>query len=73
MPHDERIQPITDERKEQQRAQQPWRVYEVTCPYCDQGVETRCTTSGGTHRSRVELAKELTRRCEPHPASGGQT
>ncbi|MGW0669807.1 zinc finger domain-containing protein [Streptomyces sp. NPDC002746] len=72
VPHDERMRPIIEERKERQRAERPWRVYEVTCPDCGQGAEARCTTSGGPHRSRVELAKEFTRRRKPHPASGGQ-
>ncbi|WP_329169471.1 hypothetical protein OG709_35720 (plasmid) [Streptomyces sp. NBC_01267] len=75
VPHDERMRPIIEERKERQRTQRtqrPWRVYEVACPDCGQGIEARCTTSGGPHRSRVELAKEFTRRHEPHPASSEQ-
>ncbi|WP_255345669.1 zinc finger domain-containing protein [Streptomyces chartreusis] len=63
LPHDERLQPIIDERK----ARRPWRVYEVTCPDCGQEPEQRCTTLGGPHRSRVELAKEYTRLKKAHP------
>ncbi|MFJ2094725.1 hypothetical protein ACIOEW_36545 [Streptomyces sp. NPDC087901] len=71
--HDERTRPIIEERKERQHALRPWRTYEVTCPDCGQGAEARCTTtSGGPHRARVELAKEFTRRREPHPPSGGR-
>jgi len=66
VPHDERLKPIIDERKEQQRLRRPWRVYEVTCPDCGQGPEQRCTTLGGPHRSRVELAKEYTRLKKAH-------
>jgi hypothetical protein len=61
VPHDERLKPIIDERREQQRSRRPWRVYEVTCPDCCQKPEQRCTTLGGPHRSRVERAKEYTR------------
>lgn len=75
VPHSERLKPIIDERREQQRAQakarRPWRVYEVTCPDCGQGAEKRCTTSGGPHRARVELAKEFTLQRKPRPAPGG--
>ncbi|WP_432171190.1 zinc finger domain-containing protein [Streptomyces sp. 1222.5] len=66
VPHDERLKPIIDERKEQQRLRRPWRVYEVTCPDCGQEPEQRCTTLGGPHRSRVELAKEYTRLKKAH-------
>ncbi|MFJ4917630.1 hypothetical protein [Streptomyces sp. NPDC088726] len=72
VPHDERMRPVIEERKERQRAQRPWQVYEVTCPDCGQGVKAQCVTSRGPHRSRVELANELTRRREPHPTSEGQ-
>ncbi|MEU5902505.1 zinc finger domain-containing protein [Streptomyces venezuelae] len=67
VPHDERLKPIIDERKAQQRSRRPWRVYEVTCPDCGQEPEQRCTTLGGPHRSRVELAKERTRLKKAHP------
>ncbi|MFF4291711.1 hypothetical protein ACFY0R_41535, partial [Streptomyces sp. NPDC001633] len=71
VPHDERLQPIIDERRERQRNQPkpppPWRVYEVTCPDCGQGADARCTTPGGPHRSRVERAKEFTRLRKPRP------
>ncbi|MFI1226089.1 MULTISPECIES: hypothetical protein [unclassified Streptomyces] len=74
VPHDERLQPIIDERRERQRNQPrpppPWRVYEVTCPDCGQGADARCRTPGGPHRSRVERAKEFTRRREPRPEPG---
>lgn len=76
VPHDERLQPIIDERRERQRNQPkpppPWRVYEVTCPACGQGADARCTTPGGPHRSRVERAKEFTRRRKPRPETGTQ-
>lgn len=72
VPHDERIQPVIDQRQEEQRTLRPWRVYEVGCPDCGRGVDARCATSGGPHRSRVELAKDLTRRREPHPDSHGK-
>lgn len=67
VPHDERLQPIIDEREKQQRLRRPWRVYEVTCPECGQEPEQRCTTSGGPHPSRVELAKKYTRMKKAHP------
>ncbi|WP_325751510.1 hypothetical protein [Streptomyces sp.] len=74
VPHDERLQPIIDERRERQRHQPkpppPWRVYEVTCPDCGQGADARCTTPSGPHRSRVERAKEFTRRRKPRPETG---
>ncbi|WEH43990.1 hypothetical protein [Streptomyces sp. AM 2-1-1] len=74
VPHDERLQPIIDERRERQRNQPkpppPWRVYEVTCPDCGQGADARCTTTGGPHRSRVERAKEFTRLRKPRPETG---
>ncbi|MEV8435075.1 zinc finger domain-containing protein [Streptomyces chartreusis] len=64
-PHDERVQPILDERKARQAnpkaVPRPWRVYEVACPDCDQGPESRCKSPGGPHRARVEKAKEYTR------------
>ncbi|MFD9575386.1 hypothetical protein ACFWBI_36905 [Streptomyces sp. NPDC059982] len=76
MPHDERLQPIIDERRERQRNQPkpppPWRVYEVTCPDCGQGADARCTTTGGPHRSRVERAKEFTRLRKPRPEPGAE-
>ncbi|WP_456302300.1 zinc finger domain-containing protein [Streptomyces chartreusis] len=64
-PHDERVQPILDERKARQQTNptvvpRPWR-YEVTCPHCAQGPESRCKSPGGPHRARVERAKEYTR------------
>ncbi len=62
VPHDERLQPIVDERKaKQQQIPRPWRVYEVTCPDCGQGYNSRCESPAGPHRSRVERAKEYTR------------
>lgn len=64
VPHDERLQPIVDERVAGQR-QSPrrWRVYEVTCPDCGKAPGARCASpSGGVHRSRVELARENTRK-----------
>ncbi|MER5886981.1 hypothetical protein ABT160_24420 [Streptomyces sp. NPDC001941] len=74
MPHDERLKPIIDERRERQRNQPkpppPWRVYEVSCPDCGQGADARCTTPGGPHRSRVERAKEFTRIRKPRPEAG---
>ncbi|MBJ6613965.1 hypothetical protein [Streptomyces sp. I4(2020)] len=66
VPHDERLKPIIDECKEQQRLRRPWRVYEVTCPDCGQEPEQRCTTSGGPHRSRDELANEYARLRKAH-------
>ncbi|MFH8470357.1 hypothetical protein [Streptomyces sp. NPDC017991] len=66
VPHDERLKPIIDERKEQQRLRRQWRVYEVTCPDCGQEPEQRCTTLGGPHRARVELAKKYTRSKKAH-------
>ncbi|MGY3056811.1 hypothetical protein ACVWZD_001056 [Streptomyces sp. TE3672] len=66
VPHDERLKPIIDERREQQRSRRPWRVYEVTCPDCGQEPEQRCITLGGPHYSRVELAKEYTRLKKAH-------
>ncbi|MFB7852429.1 hypothetical protein ACFC34_36190 [Streptomyces sp. NPDC056053] len=76
VPHDERLQPIIDERRERQRNQPkpppPWRVYEVTCPDCGQGADARCTTTGGPHRSRVERAKEFTRLRKPRPETGAE-
>lgn len=76
VPHDDRLQPIVDERKERQKNQKkppaPWRVYEVTCPDCGQGTDARCKTPGGPHRSRVERAKELTRRRQPRPEPDAQ-
>ncbi|MFF0486804.1 hypothetical protein [Streptomyces sp. NPDC004435] len=74
VPHDERLKPIIDARRERQRNQPkpppPWRVYEVTCPDCGQGADARCTTTGGPHRSRVERAKEFTRLRKPRPETG---
>ncbi|MFJ2774358.1 hypothetical protein [Streptomyces sp. NPDC087300] len=67
VPHDERLKPIIKERQERQRARRPWRVYEVTCPDCGQGPEQRCTTAGGPHRARIELAQEYTRLKEARP------
>ncbi|MFK0182165.1 hypothetical protein ACIQVR_40145 [Streptomyces xanthochromogenes] len=76
VPHDERLKPIIDERRERQRNQPkpppPWRVYEVTCPDCGQGADARCTTAGGPHRSRVERAKEFTRLRKPRPEPGAE-
>ncbi|MFB8406145.1 hypothetical protein [Streptomyces sp. NPDC055912] len=76
VPHDERLKPIIDARRERQRNQPkpppPWRVYEVTCPDCGQGADARCTTTGGPHRSRVERAKELTRLRKPRPEPGAE-
>lgn len=76
VPHDERLQPIIDERRERQRNQPkpppPWQVYEVTCPDCGQGADARCTTPGGPHRSRVERAKEFTRLRKPRPETGAE-
>ncbi|MEV2255917.1 hypothetical protein AB0I94_36075 [Streptomyces sp. NPDC050147] len=73
VPHDERLQPIIDKRREQQQTRRPWRVYEVTCPDCGQEAEQRCTTSGGPHRSRVELAQEFTRQRKLRPSSAEQS
>jgi hypothetical protein len=71
MPHDERLQPIVDERKQRQKEQsaasRPWRVYEVTCPDCGQGTDERCKTAGGPHHSRVQRAREYTRLKRPRP------
>ncbi|MFC8273811.1 hypothetical protein ACFUJR_15060 [Streptomyces sp. NPDC057271] len=76
VPHDERLQPIIDERRERQRNQPkpppPWRVYEVSCPDCGQGADARCATPGGPHRSRVERAKEFTRIRKPRPEAGAE-
>ncbi|MEV7834374.1 hypothetical protein AB0P12_27670 [Streptomyces subrutilus] len=76
VPHDERLQPIIDARRERQRNQPkpppPWRVYEVTCPDCGQGADARCATMGGPHRSRVERAKEFTRLRKPRPATSAE-
>ncbi|MFE0776925.1 hypothetical protein [Streptomyces sp. NPDC058861] len=76
VPHDERLKPIIDQRRERQRNQPkpppPWRVYEVTCPDCGQGADARCTTTGGPHRSRVERAKEFTRLRKPRPEPGAE-
>ncbi|WP_051927315.1 zinc finger domain-containing protein [Streptomyces durhamensis] len=71
-PHDERVQPIVDERKAQQKANpkvvpRPWRVYEVTRPDCGQGPDSRCKSPGGPHRARVERAQEYTRLRNPRP------
>lgn len=45
VPHDERLQPILEERKAKQRLQTPppppWAVYDVTCPDCGQGPDAR--------------------------------
>ncbi|MFF4694304.1 hypothetical protein [Streptomyces chattanoogensis] len=70
VPHDERLQPIVEERKvkAQQRKQnpppprRPGQVYDVTCPDCDEEPGARCATPGGPHRSRVERARKLARR-----------
>ncbi|UXY33240.1 hypothetical protein [Streptomyces sp. HUAS TT20] len=71
VPHDERLQPILEERKAKQQQQtpppSPWRVYDVTCPDCSQGPDARCESPGGPHRSRVELAKEYSRLRKPPP------
>ncbi len=67
-PHDERLQPLVDERKAKQKAiPRPWRVYEVTCPDCGKGYSTPCESPAGPHRSRVELAKEYSRLHKPPP------
>ncbi|SFT22094.1 hypothetical protein SAMN04487982_110160 [Streptomyces sp. ok210] len=47
-------------------AMSPAQMYEVTCPDCGQEPEQQCTTLGGPHRSRVELAKEYTRLKKAH-------
>ncbi|MBC2907697.1 hypothetical protein H4N64_40575 [Streptomyces sp. PSKA01] len=61
-PHDERLQPILDERKaKQKQTPRAWRVYEVTCPDCGKGYNSPCQSPAGPHRSRVELAKEYSR------------
>ncbi|WP_455711766.1 zinc finger domain-containing protein [Streptomyces gardneri] len=74
VPHDEGLQPIIDERNERQKDQKKpalaWQANEVTCPDCGRKANTRCNTPGGPHRSRVELAKEFTRRREPRPRPG---
>ncbi|WP_370270460.1 hypothetical protein [Streptomyces sp. V4I8] len=71
VPHDERLHPILEERKAKQREQTPppppWRVYDVTCPDCGQGPDSRCESPGGPHRSRVEKAKAFTRARKPRP------
>ncbi|TDC68283.1 hypothetical protein E1283_27630 [Streptomyces hainanensis] len=72
-PHDERVQPIIDERKVQQERNRPWRVYEVTCDDCGQGADSRCDTSGGPHRSRVDRAKEYTRLRKLRPGREEET
>ncbi len=67
-PHDERLQPIVDERKAKQKAMpRHWRVYEVTCPDCGQGPDARCKIPRGPHRSRAEKAKEFTRLRKSRP------
>ncbi|MEU0110683.1 hypothetical protein ABZ313_35705 [Streptomyces sp. NPDC006251] len=66
-PHDERLQPIVDERKAKQKAiPRPWRVYEVTCPDCGRSPNAPCKSPSGPHRSRVELAQEYSR-LRKHP------
>ncbi|MEV8057152.1 hypothetical protein AB0P37_11635 [Streptomyces antimycoticus] len=69
VPHDERLQPIVEERKIKARqAPRPWRVYEVACPDCGRAPGARCASpSGGVHRSRVDLARENTRKGLPRP------
>ncbi|MFC7266747.1 hypothetical protein [Streptomyces lutosisoli] len=67
-PHDERLQPIVDERKAKQKAMlRPWRVYEVTCPDCGRVYNSPCVSPAGPHLSRVELAKEFARLRKPLP------
>ncbi|MEU0344163.1 MULTISPECIES: hypothetical protein [Streptomyces] len=67
-PHDERLQPIVDERKAREKAiPRPWRVYDITCPDCGRGYNAPCKSPSGPHRSRVELAKEYTRLRKPPP------
>ncbi|WP_234321125.1 hypothetical protein [Streptomyces katrae] len=62
IPHDERLQPIVDERKaKQQQRPRPWRVYDLACPDCGREPGERCATPGGPHYARVERAKEYTR------------
>ncbi|MCX5559483.1 hypothetical protein [Streptomyces sp. NBC_00038] len=67
-PHDERLQPIVDERKARQTATpRPWRVYDLTCPDCGVGYNSPCESPAGPHRTRVELAKEYSRQHKPPP------
>lgn len=67
-PHDERLQPILDERKaKEKQIPRAWRVYEVTCPDCGKGYDSPCQSPAGPHRSRVELAKEYSRLRKPPP------
>ncbi|WP_420834390.1 zinc finger domain-containing protein [Streptomyces rapamycinicus] len=67
VPHDERLLPIVEERKNKaQQTPRPWRVYEVTCPDRGKAPGARCASpSGGVHRSRVDLARENTRKGLP--------
>ncbi|MGW7604518.1 zinc finger domain-containing protein [Streptomyces antimycoticus] len=53
-------------RTKARQAPRPWRVYEVTCPDCGKAPGARCASpSGGVHRSRVDLARENTRKGLP--------
>ncbi|MGG7568946.1 zinc finger domain-containing protein [Streptomyces sirii] len=72
IPHDERLWPIVEERKEKarkarQHKQAPQRPVSghapnVLCPDCGAMPGVRCATSRGPHRSRVERAREVTRK-----------